>query len=313
MLMLRATTGRLIARLAREDGFGIIEGVVAAMILSLTAIAIYGSYDTGTRATEAAKQSQVELGVAQDEMEQLRALPYKNIALTSLPAQNPSPSDPFNRVAGAQFNLSRSGYDPADIVYNNGDDVEGGTIEPGPETVNNTGSGEVSYKIWRMVVWQSQPGCPATACSGHDVKRVVIAVQPIETATSGARGYIEIHSDFVDPSASSDLPPTSGSTAKPQPFYLGDTSCNPIGPTVSETTTDHKLHNTLGDCNDGTKFDENLGAPDSLLLTRPTSTTDPWPDYETDFKVGADDGEGIQIDHQCRRLVLDPNSIPQTF
>jgi hypothetical protein len=305
---------KIMAGLAREDGFGIIEGVVAALMLALTAIAVYGSYDTGTKATQAAKQSQVELGIAQDEMEQLRSLPYNQIALTSLPSHVTQPSDPFYRVVGSSFNLDRSGSNFADIVYNNGSDVEGGTIDPGPDSSNSqpTGSGEVGYTVWRMVVWQSQPGCPATACNGHDVKRVVIIVQPTETATSGARGYLEIHSDFVDPEASTDLPPGTGSNTNHQPFYLSDTSCDPNGPTVEQSPTSHKLHNTLGDCTDGTKYDANAGAPDSLLLTPPQETNDPPLDYETDFKVGADDGEGIQIDRQCRRLVTDPNTVPPT-
>jgi len=76
---------RRAAALADDDGFVLIEAVIAAFILILAAVAIFDAYDASTSATFRAQQSQVELSRAQQEMERIRALSYPEIALTKPP------------------------------------------------------------------------------------------------------------------------------------------------------------------------------------------------------------------------------------
>jgi hypothetical protein len=288
--------------LAEEGGFAIIEAVVAALILVVSALAIYDAYDASSRGTYRAQQNQVELGQAQQEMERIRSLPYDDINMTSLPNHDPDPTTPFYRVQSGSFDLNRSGSPNfAPLVVNGGTNfagdgpLAGGLIDPGPEPFQN---GNVSGKIYRFVVWQNDDGCPQPTCTGQDIKRVIIVVQPDSTPAGGDRPYVEIHSDFINPEANSQssVTPTGGAKTTAQQFWLSDTPCDPTGPTQHlPIVASHPLHNTLGvDCSSGPQTGTVDGAPDALVTTEPAGLkTDPFFDYQNDSGTGAD--EGIQM------------------
>jgi type II secretory pathway pseudopilin PulG len=298
-MKLELYTRRRIALLARQDGFGIIEAVIAAFILILAAAATFTAYNASTRATFRAQQSQVRLGWAQQEMEKIRALPYDQIALTfrpycrtgidhCAPSDPLSASDPLSRLSGATFNLNRTGTGKyAALVYNTssltgGGFVNEGVINPGPEYFH---SGDVSGYVYRFVVWQQNNGCRNTGneppCNGQDFKRVIIVVRPCApapvdlsgnavstctpTASGGTRDYIELHSDFIDPadSAISDLPSCNGQTCTnitAQQLYLSDTPCNPTGTTLHQDIASHLTDNwDLSNPPDGHDLHNTLG------------------------------------------------------
>ena len=89
-----------------EDGFTIVETVVAAILLAIGAIAVLGAFDGARRATFRAEQSQVASDIAQRELEALRAKPYTQLALTSAPATSERPRQPL--LAGRAAPTSRS-------------------------------------------------------------------------------------------------------------------------------------------------------------------------------------------------------------
>ena len=317
-MKLLANTRRRAAAPAEEDGFVLIEAVIAAFILILAAVAIFDAYDASSRATFRAQATQVELSQAQKEMESIRTLPYTQIALTSEPARSTVPTSPLNRVLNGQFNLNRTGSSNyAAMVWNgspkdDGTTVDNGTIDPGPETFQ---SGDLSGTIWRFVVWQSDTGCPLPTCSGQDLKRVIIVVQPDATAAGGTRPYIELHSDFIDPTANSmpaGVPPGNPGDQQQQ-FFLSDTPCDPNIPTIrQDITAPHLLHNTLGDCRDGKRTGATPGAPDALLTSAPPGDlTDPYFDYQTELNPPppATD-EGIQIVPEVQSTPPDPPNPP---
>ena len=322
-----STIRRRLAALGSEEGFGIIEALVAAVMLSLAAVAIFDAYDAGTRGTYRAQQDQVELSLAQQELERIRALPYSQIALTAEPGTSTNPSDVLSRVNSGtnSFNLNRSGTpNYAELVVNGQGNVDKGTIDPGPTDVP---SSDVSVKIYRFVVWQPNSGCPQPTCTGKDIKRVIVAVQPETNNPGGDRSYVELHSDFINPdaTATSDIPPPGGETPGQQKFYLSDTVCDPNGPTDhNEITADHPLHNTLGDCASGQRTGRTLGAPDALLTTTPPGDlAPPWFDYQSDLEPensppapNPDSDEGIQMVPQERtnpecKWMADPSLDPQ--
>ncbi len=120
------------------------------------------------------------------------------------------------------------------------------------------------------------------------------------------RGYVEVQSNFVDPTDSAKNDPTPGGGGKvvtAQQFFLSDTPCAASGVTVrEEITADHPLHNTLGLCTDGRKTgSEEPGAPDALLTGAPP---DPAPDdesipllydYSNDYEPTPDTDRGLQL------------------
>lgn len=290
-----------IASLAREDGFGIVETLVAAVILVLAVLATFTAYDAGTRATFRAQQSQVRLGRAQQEMEKIRALPYDQIAMTFLPGFSSDPSDPRNRVQNGTFNLQRNGANYATMVVNGGTrigggPVSGGVIDPGPEHFQ---SGDVGGDIYRFVVWQKNNGCDPQTCTSQDLKRVIILVKPETTIAGGSRDYVEIHSDFIDPADSSisDLPPSDGQRVTGQQFWLTDTPCDSDdGTTRQGISGPHWLHNTFGSCGDGLQTGTTAGAPDTLIPALPPGdSSTPVYDYQSDWEPSPDTDVGIQI------------------
>lgn len=189
----------------REAGFTIVEVLVAIVILVIGALATFGLLTNAIRNTQRAKGTQVALDRAQQEIEALRGFPYQQLALTPpAPVAETNPLSPNYRVLGVTFALvrePRSSY--ATMVVNGGGlygggVIEGGVVNPGPEPFS---SGDVSGKIYRYVVWRNDDKCVSGCPGEQDFKQVVIVVKLDRRGNeSGERGYVEVQSDFVDPS-----------------------------------------------------------------------------------------------------------------
>ena len=78
--------------------------------------------------------------------------------------------------------------------------------QPGPTPFT---SGDVSGSIYRYVVWRNDESCPETKCPGtQDYKQVIVAVKLDKAGNLATqRGYVEVQSDFVDPTDSASQGP----------------------------------------------------------------------------------------------------------
>lgn len=282
---------------AREDGFTIVEVVIAAMVVAAGAFATFGVLASAIRNAERTKASQVALDRAQQELEALRSLHNDELALTAAPAHSPDALNPNFRVSNGTFALTREppgSY--ANLVVNGGSlygggFVEGGVVNPGPVSFS---SGDVSGEVYRYIVWRNDPSCPESTCPGtQDFKQIVVAVK-LDTPPnqSGERGYVELQSNFIDPkdSALGDPVPGAEGVVTAQQFFLSDTPCSAAGSTPRQAIAgDHPLHNTLGTCASGLQTGSTLGAPDALLLGAPPDPTPevvedpPAYDYSVDY------------------------------
>jgi type II secretory pathway pseudopilin PulG len=295
-----------------EAGLTMVEVVVAALVLALGAMATFGVLSSATKNTQRAKASQVALNRAQQEIEAMRSLENKQLAMKSAPSHEGAPLSPNYRVNNGEFAIIREPPSSYETLVVNGGSlygggfVEGGIVSPGPTPF---ASGDVSGKIYRYVVWRDDVNCPASTCPGtQDYKQIIVAVR-LDTPgnQSGERGYVEISSDFVNPtdSALNDPIPGANGVVTAQQFYLSDTPCAELAPTVrQEIAGDHPLHSTLGTCAAGVKTEAgSLGAPDTLLLGVPP---DPDPlnesipalyDYADNFYLEPtpDTDKGVQI------------------
>jgi type II secretory pathway pseudopilin PulG len=294
----------------REEGFTIIEMVVTAMILTLGALATFGLLSVATKNTQRAKGTQVALDRAQQELEALRSLSTEEIALKWPASHSVNELSPDYRVSGGMFAATRqppSEYSP--LVVNGdkletGGVVEKGTIDPGPVPFT---SGDVKGEVYRYVVWRDDTTCGAACPRSQDYKQIVVAVKLDRVASQGGeRGYVEVQSDFIDPtdSASNDPLPGSEEEATGQQFFLSDTPCARSGATERQPITgDHLLHNTLGTCADGPHTGTEPGAPDALLLSSPPDpapedpSDPPLYDYSNDsyLDTAPDTAKGVQI------------------
>ncbi len=272
---------KLRTRLSDERGFGLVETLVAFLVLIGGMIAAFQLFDAATRNTYRAEQSQVAINVAQREIEEIRNLDYDEIAMSTTPVFNSDPKDPRERVSGTRFDADNDGS--LSEMVRHGTTLDGGgtincnganapCLASGPE---NFTSGDVSGQIFRFVVWRNDPTCSTSVCAGsQDLKRAIVVVKLNEVAASFERNYIEVQSDFVDPDATltSDLP--GGQEVNvPQQFWLTDTTCDnderqPIV-TSDPAPEGHALHNTLGACQTGLRTGSTAGAPDLLDVEPP--------------------------------------------
>ncbi|HEX5593059.1 MAG TPA: type II secretion system protein [Solirubrobacterales bacterium] len=266
-----------------EAGFTIVEVLVAVLILSIAAMTTFSLLSAATRNVQRAKGSQVALEYAEQELEYLRSLEDKNLAMKGAPEHSSNPLSPDYRVINGTFALQRE--PPGNyrrLVVNEEELYGGGKIEnalvtPGPIPF---ASGDVKGKLYRYVVWRNDAQCPETKCPGkQDYKQIVVAVRLDAPPSQAAqRGYVEVQSNFINPrdNAESDPKPDgSGNVVTAQQFFLSDSSCSPTSAVRQPITANHLLHNTLGICANGLQTGSTPGAPDALVLGSP-----PDPDFE---------------------------------
>lgn len=297
-----------------ELGFSIIEVIVATLVVVMAAATTFGLLSTATKNTERAKASQVALDRAQREVEALRSLTNEELALTDYAAPSSNPLEPGIRVSNNEFALTREPMgDYATMVVNGGSLygksgeeglISGGVVNPGPVAFT---SGDVSGKVYRYVVWRNDDSCGASCPGEQDFKRIVVAVKLDKPGNQAAeRGYVEVHSDFVDPGDSPASDPVAGEhgVVTAQQFFLSDTPCAASGATGRQAIGgDHLLHNTLGACANGPQTGTTEGAPDALLLggapdPAPDDDDVPVPyDYSDDYYLEPtpDTDKGVQI------------------
>jgi hypothetical protein len=306
-------------RLDREAGLTIIEVLVAALVLVAGSFATFGVLRTATVNNQRAKATQVALDRAQREMEVLRSLPNSQLAMTTAPPYSADPLDPDHRVneTNGTFALTRDPLQEANPPYMvveggslyGGGFVAGAVVRPEEAFV----SGDVSGTVHRYVLWRNDTSC-GTSCPGNqDYKQIVVTVKLNTPGNqSGERGYVEVQSDFIDPtdsSAKDPIPPLGGEVNSPQQFFLSDTPCAADGTTERdgwpkrEEAGDHPLHNTRGTCASGLQTGATLGAPDALLLGTPPDPAPEDPlnppvyDYSDDYlgQPTPETAKGIQL------------------
>jgi hypothetical protein len=273
----------------REEGMTIVEVMVAGLILVIGSLGLLGLVDTASRSTYRAEQSQVVSDRLQQEMEQIKGLPYEEIALTGLPTDTSNTKLPNWRVVGTSFATGQDGSQVQPMVFNGGTLYAGGTISEGavsaaPETFE---SGDVRGTIYRTITWEDDPSCPAAQCPGsQDLKRVVVSLLLDTNATGGQRAYQELQAQIADPESEpvdNENPVEGEEDATPWTFWFTDTNCN--NAIRQPISTDHLTHNTRGVCGTGVTDGNNPGAPD-LLYTRAADFNPEAPifDYATDVE-----------------------------
>lgn len=198
-----------------EDGFTLIEVLVAAVILALASLAVFGVLAAATRNAQRATATQVALDRAQEEIEKLHSLSYSELALTTPPEGSSNVKDPNYRYKPSTrtFYLQREPLaEPATIVRNGGEvwgkpeePTAGGVVVPGPVPFE---SGSVKGEIYRYVVWRNDPDCPESETAGsedfcpgpQDYKQIVVAVKIDKSASQTAEtGYVEVQSQVANP------------------------------------------------------------------------------------------------------------------
>jgi prepilin-type N-terminal cleavage/methylation domain-containing protein len=200
-----------------EAGFTLIEVLIAAVILALASLAVFGVLAAATRNAQRATATQVALDAAQEEMEKLHSLSYSELALTTPPETSSNLDDPNYRYkpASRTFYLQREPMaEPATIVREGGEiwgkeeeTIDEAAVIPGPVPFE---SGNVKGKLYRYVVWRNDPTCPESEAEGgedfcpgpQDYKQIIVAAKIDKSSSQTAEtSYVEVQSQVANPEA----------------------------------------------------------------------------------------------------------------
>ncbi len=194
-------------RLRREEGFTIVEALVAAFILTLGSLAVFMTFVAAIHNVQRSKETQFGISVAQREMEWVRAHKFSEVAMTgALPASEPGNTrSPLSRVlsGGSKFLVKRSEAGLRAPSVNNQmsfvDEASGGfAVAKEAQFVEGSGKDtQVQAKVYRFVLCEE----PEVLAQNCQKKRVVIDVVPKLTTNehSYQRNYYELQSTIVNP------------------------------------------------------------------------------------------------------------------
>jgi Tfp pilus assembly protein PilV len=196
-----------------EEGFTIIEALVAAIILTLGSLVVAVTFVTAIHSAQRSSESQFGISIAQREMEWVRAHDFNQIAIKSKPGE-PEAADqlsPLDRVLpGAEkFSVDRAENRANTADFENAMPfVAGITVNGLPQGFENTktvkyfeGTGRTSTQaqatVYRFVLCEEED----VLAENCDTKRIVIDVVPKVNGIEGGRqrNYYELQSTVVNP------------------------------------------------------------------------------------------------------------------
>jgi prepilin-type N-terminal cleavage/methylation domain-containing protein len=230
-----------------EDGFTLIEVLIAVAVMSVGVAATMRVFGAAGRTTLRAQQHEVAVQQAQAEVDRLATLSYGDLALASAPPTSSDPKNPGYKVSGGNFIVRSDLNEP--LVLTPG---AGGTarVEPGPEPFAvGTSDATISGMVHRYVTWRDET-CPLNLCEGQqDTKRVIVAVTVDPLAGTSAMAPVWVSTIVVDPNTAppgSQAPPGNapggGDAVTADSFYLYDTPCGE-GARAAQTGS-HPARNT---------------------------------------------------------------------
>lgn len=174
-----------------EEGFSIVEVLIAAFILVLGSLAIFMAFAAAVQNVQRSRDNQQAISVAQREMERVRAMASADFAEVGLSS---SPEQFDGRVVGggAEFDLARAEgmVDPQPLLV-------GGAIPSRTSDVQAADGTE--FTVYRFVTCEPPVADPCAA------KRVVVAVLP--TAKANAAGYQQTYRELQTTVVSTETEP----------------------------------------------------------------------------------------------------------
>jgi Tfp pilus assembly protein PilE len=257
--MAQAVRRRLNQSSTNEDGFTIIEVLVASMILIVGVLTAMQALDASRKLTLVAERQTTIAHRAQLELERVKSLPYTQIGLTGASASWSSTAGDYTYVSGASGSCPATPAGPApsyqpdhstggsaateSLVINGCNYMLAGTSTPfttgtiAPVTAWTDGT--LGGNVYDFVTWTSDPTCSQTATSGsicatsNDYKRVTIVVT-VNGASHPSRPAVV--SGFV--ASPSDVPQGAPANSQQNPLSSPTTTCvNGQGQTVSCSNT----------------------------------------------------------------------------
>jgi Tfp pilus assembly protein PilV len=242
-----------------EDGFTIVEVLVAATILVVGVITALQALDSSRRLTLVAERQTTMAHRAQQELERLKSLPYSQVALTTTSSSWSTSSGDATYVSGTTGSCPGSASaaapqyqsdptQPVEPLVINGcsytingatTPVTGGSVAPVTGWQNGSGSQYLSGSVYDFVTWSNDPTCAQTASPGsicpttNDYKRITVVVTANNVAHPSKPAVVSAY--IADPNA---IPIGAPANSAQNPIASPNTTCvNGQGQTVSCSNT----------------------------------------------------------------------------
>ena len=134
----------MVSPLRHEDGFGLVELVVATFILSVAVLALMGGYDSAFVSLHKAAQKSSAATLAATQLELYSAIPYASIGLDSTTFASRKASDSV--YAGDEKAVAAAQSSPTDVTI-----ASCGTSAQCSPVQTLTGSDHHTYKVETFV------------------------------------------------------------------------------------------------------------------------------------------------------------------
>jgi Tfp pilus assembly protein PilV len=209
-----------------EDGFMLIETVLALVILVIGVIGVLGAFDSARREASYSERRNTAAATAEQELLRITALPWTKIALNSASSwtsNSSSATDPTSYLSAGPCVTSANlpQHEPCyQYDWTNSSNVEplvtaasGYDTEPDPytfKTLAPNGSTRLEGSVYRYITWVNDSQCVGTGntCGGsNDYKRITVAVSIIGVTTP-----IVLTSLYANPVGGTQNPLFAGAT-----------------------------------------------------------------------------------------------------
>jgi prepilin-type N-terminal cleavage/methylation domain-containing protein len=219
-----------------EDGFTLVELVVALTLISIGFLALAGATSSAARMLLQSKQRQAASEQANAAIEHIRNVPYDQVALSSAPAHSTDTANPDYYVSanGVTYDHKRNGtgVEPLDVDTSSGQVLH----------VENVTVGSTVMTLYQYVTWVDDPGITGA----EDYKRVVVLVtfsstdnpgrtHTVEASTLLTSGSVTVGGTASSASQGSSPSPTATPTPTPSPSATGPCTGDTTGPTGTFT------------------------------------------------------------------------------
>jgi Tfp pilus assembly protein PilE len=296
----------MLARARAQAGFTTVELLLAVMITSVGVISLVGTLDISRRVTSYSEMKEAASHVAEQKMEELRALDYGELALDGdvVPSSSADANNPayYLQSGGTKYKWDQRSDAPAShIAEPLVIDATGGEVESIAEAWDD---GRIHGQIYRYVTCATTATGTAADCdSGPDTsayKRVIVAVtienamgpeKPIMASTlvgdpdlangEGANPTESPNTFCTDPDTGQEEPCTQSTTGAVSTWYLYDTPAT--NSTRQEIAGSHATHATI------------TGTPDLMGSTPPPApdVTPPVYNYSNEITGGTTPGGAV--------------------
>jgi prepilin-type N-terminal cleavage/methylation domain-containing protein len=159
--------------IAAEDGFTLIELIVAALIMTIGLLALVSGIDHSRELVNRSEQIETATHQAEEAIERVLSRRYEQVAMTSTPLHSDDPTDPRYYVNGTSYQWDQGATGPqSETMVVNATDGAVVASEPWEDSDSRL-SGEI-----HTFVTQTGDRCAGTGCptGSQTAKRVTVAV-----------------------------------------------------------------------------------------------------------------------------------------